>query len=416
MNLKEAIKLLKSNVEVVSNYTYMTILQVVNSFFYILIYPFVISAIGVESYGLYVYAASISTYFFVLVSFGFDIHAAKLVSIDQKDNVLHVKILSTVTAAKLILALVSISVGVVLYAIVPFVESNKALFTICFSNILSSVFLPTWYFHGVQKMKIVTFIQLIAKFLSLPIIYMVLSRDPVVDAYALIVVATSIAASLLAFLSALMMMKEKLVMPSLGDVSKMMKDSQPFFWSSATNTFKQKSVEVIIGSLFGMTTLAVYDLAYKIFSVPSLLASNINAAIFPKLVKGADRTIINKIIKVEFVIGVICMISVGVAGYWVIQVINIPGMQDAHFLSMLLSVNIVTYLVVGSHIYFIYVPRDRYDLVLNNQVVSVLTFYLLSVVFLWLYWDVYSVVSALVGSALFEIMYSYYLVRRVERY
>ena len=44
-----------NNTKVVENYAFMTILQVLNICFYLLIYPFLIRVLGAESYGLYAF-------------------------------------------------------------------------------------------------------------------------------------------------------------------------------------------------------------------------------------------------------------------------------------------------------------------------------------------------------------------------
>ncbi|MEA1605400.1 oligosaccharide flippase family protein [Pseudomonas spirodelae] len=394
----------------------MTILQVVNSFFYILIYPFVINTVGLENYGLYVFATSIAAYFMVFINFGFDMHAAKLISLDQDDKELQASLLSLVTAAKLCLELFAVAIFAFLIMNVPFMRANYLLFVLCFANTVSCIFLPQWYFHGMQKMKILTIIQLSLKLISLPAIFFLVDSVGDVDVYAFIVIITNVLASLIAFGMAIKFSREPLKWPVMAKVKALLFEVQPFFWSSATNTLKQKSVEIIIGSLFGMKEVAIYDLANKIFSVPSLLASNINAALFPMMVKKAQKNVVNKIIKIEVFIGLLCMLSVVVGGYWVVRLISVHDMQEAYYLSMLLSFNIMTFLVVGSHIYFIFIPHRRYDFVLRNQVFSVISFYVFCAAYLSLSWSVYSVVLALVSSALLEIFYSYSLVNKVKGY
>ncbi|WP_232239736.1 oligosaccharide flippase family protein [Pseudomonas alkylphenolica] len=394
----------------------MTILQVTNSFFYLLIYPFVINNVGIDNYGLFVFASSIAMYFMVFINFGFDIHAAKLISLNQEDTALHTSLLSSVTLAKVILELLAGAVFLVLLMTIPFMRANALLFFMCFANTLSCIFLPLWYFHGMQKMKVLTIVQLSFKLVSLPAIYLLVKDTDDIDVYTFIVVATNVLSSLVAFYLALRLSRSALKWPVLANVTGLLREVQPFFWSTATNTFKQKSVEIIIGSFFGMKEVAIYDLANKIFSVPSLLASNINAALFPMMVKKAQKNVVDKIIKIEVFIGLLCILSVVLGGYWVVRLVSVHDMQQAYYLSMLLSINIMTFLIVGSHIYFIYVPHQRYDFVLRNQVLSVVSFYGFCAAYLAISWSVYSVVLALVSSALLEIVYSYSLVKKVQGY
>ena len=60
----------QNNSKVAENYVFMTILQVLNVCFYLLIYPFLIRVLGTESYGLYAFALAIVTLFVYFVSFG----------------------------------------------------------------------------------------------------------------------------------------------------------------------------------------------------------------------------------------------------------------------------------------------------------------------------------------------------------
>ncbi len=393
----------------------MTVLQVMNSFFYLLIYPYVIHRLGVENFGLYVFASGVAMYFMVLVNYGFDIHAAKLVSLEQENKAEHGSLLARVLLAKTWLACAATAIFVILIAFFEFIRSHWLVFALAYVNVLSSVFLPLWYFHGMQKMKVLTNIQLLLKLLSLPLIFLMVTQEGDVGIYTGIVVGVNVLASLVAFLFAARGC-ERPAFPAVKEVKELLLEVQPFFWSTAANTFKQKSIEIIIGSLFGMREVAIYDLANKIFSVPSLLASNINAALFPALIRNARRELISKIIKIELGVGLLCILSVVVAGYWVVALIAPPGMEQAYYLSILLSFSILTYLIVGSHIYFIYVPNQCYSLVLKNQIVSIISFYCFCALYLSIHWDISSVVLGLVTSAMLEIVYSYSLVKKVPGY
>jgi len=415
LNFVQVKKLYKDNLKVISNYFHMTMLQVLNSFFYLLIYPYVIHRLGAENYGLFVFASGVAMYFMVLINFGFDMHAAKLVSLAQEDKVSHGNLMASVLTAKVCLLLFATLIFAVIILAFDFVRDHWLVFVLAYSNVLASVFLPLWYFHGLQKMKVLTGVQLLLKLLSLPFIFLLVSDEGDVAYYTAIVVACNVLASMVAFVLA---MREchRPAWPSHREVKLLLLEVQPFFWSTAANTVKQKSIEVIIGSLFGMREVAIYDLANKIFSVPSLLASNINAALFPALIRSARKALVSKIIKVEIGVGVLCILSVALGGYWVVELIAPPGMEESYVLSVLLSISIMTYLIVGSHIYFIYVPNQCYNLVLRNQVVSVISFYGFCALYLFLSWDIRSVVLGLVSSALLEIVYSYSLVKKVPGY
>ena len=78
--------LVKNNKIILENYLFMTVLQALNSLFYLLIYPYLITTLGIEGYGLYVFAMSITNYFISLVSFGFDYPAVKEIAQKYEQN------------------------------------------------------------------------------------------------------------------------------------------------------------------------------------------------------------------------------------------------------------------------------------------------------------------------------------------
>ena len=79
-------KSISNNTKVIENYFFMTALQIINALFGILIYPYLIRILGANSYGLYVFAFSVTTYFVSFISFGFNMPAIKIV-VQNKDNI-----------------------------------------------------------------------------------------------------------------------------------------------------------------------------------------------------------------------------------------------------------------------------------------------------------------------------------------
>jgi len=265
-------------------------------------------------------------------------------------------------------------------------------------------------------MKVLTTIQLIFKLLSLPAIYILVKDSTDIGWYAFSVVSANILSSVAAFIIAARLIQSKLPIPTFRDVKCILHEVQPFFWSSAANTLKQRSIEIIIGSMFGMREIAIYDLANKIFSVPSLIASNINAALFPVMVKNVNKKLIGRIVKIEVFIASLCVASVALIGNWVVDLVSIHDMRESYYLSILLSLNITTYLVVSSYIYFVFVPYKKYNFVLKNQLLSLVSFFTLCIIYLSLHWSIYAVVLALVSSAALEILYTLYLVGKIKDY
>ena len=185
-NIKGLKEIFSNNKKVAENYFFMTAIQVINSAFGILIYPYVIRVLGAGSYGLYVFALSVTTYFIGFITFGFNFPALKAI-IANKDNLEEKnKIVSSVFTAKSYLGLASTFVFSILLFTVPIMSGNKFIFAICFTQILGEMLFPTWYFQGMQKMKLVTYIQLSFRVISLPLIFFLIKSPADIWIYAII--------------------------------------------------------------------------------------------------------------------------------------------------------------------------------------------------------------------------------------
>ena len=180
-----------NNKSVIENYFFMTILQILNSFFYLLIYPYLIRVLGSEGYGTFVFATSVATYFLFFINFGFDLPATKAIAENAENRYNQRNILSCIFTSKSYLFIISSLVFGILLFTVPVFEKNKEVFLLCFFNVYSFVLFPQWYFQGIQKMKIVTYIQLGLKLASLPLIFLLIKSPQDLILYVFIISITN---------------------------------------------------------------------------------------------------------------------------------------------------------------------------------------------------------------------------------
>ena len=266
----------QNNTKVIENYLFMTIIQIANTFFGILIYPYLIRVLGADNYGLFVFSQSIITYFTVIISFGFTFPALKLISENRDNQEAKNEVLNAVFSAKILLTILSSMVFIVCLFTIPFFFNHKVLFLINFTQIIQTIFLPQWYFQGIQKMKILTYIQLTFRILSLPITFLFITGPNDLLKYALLVTLIN---NLVTISSLAYLYKKEHFRFRIAKTSKLKKnfsDALPFFWSNSTGLIKAESVPIIIGSLFGMREVAYYNLAEKIIAIPRVITMNIN--------------------------------------------------------------------------------------------------------------------------------------------
>ena len=99
-------------------------------------------------------------------------------------------------------------------------------------------------------------------------------------------------------------------------------------------------------------------------------------------------------------------------GYWAVLILGGKNMVGAYPLAVIQSITIYTWLIVGCYINFVFIPKNRYNLVATNQFVAMVSFLLLAVCSLLFYKNVIIIVSAFAISHIAEIIYCRDAVRR----
>jgi PST family polysaccharide transporter len=411
IDLKAIRTIWKENATVAENYVFMTVLQALNVCFYLLVYPFLIRVLGVDSYGLYVYAAAVVALFVTFVSFGYDLPAAKRIAENVGDKNAMSQILSEVTTSKLLLEVFAMIVYLGLFLLLPKMQANPILFAIVFFQTTTNILFPQWYFQGVQRMRVVTYIQVAFKVLSLPFLFWFLHDAQDIWVYALIVTITAIAGGVVAWLIIVYKDGIKVRLVSLSAIQVSIRNALPFFLSNTTGVIKEQGVVLLIGQFLGMNDVAIYDLANKIILIPRTLFSKLNDALFPKMMAQQNESRRRKILIGEIVIGLASIALIAIFGYWAVLLLGGASMMSSYAVSVILSVTILTWLVVGALIYFYIIPSGKAFYITVNQLVALLTTFVFAGVGLFFTHSVYLLAVSLALSGLIEILFCSIVVR-----
>lgn len=404
-HLQEFKKIFINNKKIAENYFFMTLLLVLNSFFGLLIYPYLIRTLGAESYGVYIFASTVVNYFICFIGFGFDMYGVRLIaenpfSIKKKSNVL-----SIIFTTKLYLEIVSIILAVLVSFVFPILRTYFWVYIVCFANTLLNIFFPTWYFQGVQKMRVVSYIQLIFKLLSLPFIFIFIKKPDDILLFAIIMTASSLLGALYAFIHLLVFEKLKISLVPIKHTLVYIKESQYFFYTNFLNMMKIQTINLIIGTRYSMTDLALYDLANRIVSIPLMLITNINSALFPKVVSNFNVPLIKKILMTERIIGILAVLTVVVFGKIAIQILGGEAMEGSYWIAVILSFTIFAFLQTSCYIGLILIPNRKDSYVLKDLILSFTTLFTLIVLGMLLSKNILVLPLAFSLAALAELLY-----------
>ena len=399
--------------KVFENYFSMTSLNIAGALIGIMLYPYLIRTLGKDSYGLYIYMLAIVNFLILIVKFGFTFPAMRQVIENRDDTVIKNQVLSSVFSAKIIL-----SIGIFIFGFLPLclflpiIRNNLLIFNICSVQIFTDLLFPQWYFQAIQKMKFVTFINLSFKILTIPFIFVFIKNPADIWIYALIISSSMLIGGISA---TYILYKEEKVFPRFvfsSNLKSLFANSLPFFWTTAANTVKLQSIPLFIGSFFNFADVAVYELANKIVSIPQMMTSNINISIFPKAVVQKSKTMINKILKYELIIGIATVATIAVFGYWIVLLLGGCELLLAYPLAVILSTTILTSLIVSAHLNFIFIPQNRYYFITQNQLFAFVSFFVIVGIGFLLWKNVMMLAVSLAISAFCEVFYCRYLTKK----
>lgn len=395
------------------NYIYLTAIQIINTLFYFLIYPFSIKVFGAGDYGLFLFSTSIISYITLFISFGIDLPALKILSQNIDDRVIKSELLSDVVSTKIALSLISLIVLFLLMYLNPLLSE---LLLINSLQAFSSIFLLNWYYQGLQKMKWLVFFQVAIRILSIALLFVVVKKSEDLILYSSII---SGGVFLIAILSFFYLIHKEGLCVRLVKINRIVKfiiKSYHFFLNSSISVVRAQSTTLLVGTYVGMNEVSYFDLASKVILLPQSIVSNINNALFPKILKSKeiDLKIIKKIFWYEFLIGLFFISLVVLFGRYVIELFLHENIVLAHNLTIIMSVTIMSWLLVGCIVNFIFIPSNRYDLISKNQLLAFVSFFVFCLIGLFFIRSVYIVAFGIAFSALLEILFCFSMVMKLN--
>jgi len=138
-------------------------------------FPYLVRVLQPEYYGTIAFAQSMTTYFVLLDDYGFNLTGPQSIAASPKER--HAKIFMSIFYAKLILFLISSLIFIVLLHVVPWMLREKSLYLAVYSSVVGNVLFPVWFFQGIQKMRYITLVNILARSVTTISVFMFVSEE-----------------------------------------------------------------------------------------------------------------------------------------------------------------------------------------------------------------------------------------------
>ena len=265
----------------IENFFSLSVLNIINYLFPLILIPYLTRILGVEKYGLYAFAFAIINYFVMLVNYGFDFSATRQAAIIRDEKEALNRLFSTVTTVRIILALISVVFLFIIVSLVNKLSLEKELIFSGIGIIVSAVFIPIWLFQGLENMKLVTLVNFITRLLSTMLIFLFVKEQ---QDYKLALSFQSLgylAGGVFSMILSFTVFKIKFTIPSLKELIYQLKDGWHIFLSTLGMNFYRESNTIILGFLTNFSIVGYYAAAEKLIKVIQSLTAPFVNVLFP---------------------------------------------------------------------------------------------------------------------------------------
>ena len=301
-------KLKTKEKKVVENAIYLTILQWFNYLIPLLILPYLVRTIGTKMFGLVMFAQTVATIFTLITDFGFSITGTRALSILKKNRTMKGELFFGVMSIKFALIILLLFFLFALTSISDKFSQNKLIYYYSFGVTIGMTIFPSWFFHGIQNMKVITIVNAVSRTLFAGLVFMFITKPEDFLLVPLFNSASYIITGLFGLFYALKFLKIKV--PSIVFIFNLVKESFKLFLSNLSTSLYSSFNILIIGLLTNDTLTGVYASFEKIILALKNIYTPIYQAVFPWLsTQTNQKRIIKKMSRIVFFLGLFGVVA-----------------------------------------------------------------------------------------------------------
>lgn len=276
-------KQLSQHKTILSNFTYLSILNGLDILLPLLIIPYLTHTVGASNFGDYLFVLVLVQNINNLTAYGYGFSATKKIS-QYRDNIAKVnRIYNAVIGGRLLLGITIVGV-ILLFS--PFIFKNEGqwfIFLTALGMVVGDIFIPSWLFQGMERMKFLTIVNATAKILFTLLVLVLITRQ---EDYLYILLINSTGFLLAAVVSQWLVRSQfhlQPAIPALSDVKCELRDGFTLFSTTIGMTLYRNLNILILNYFVSSASVAVYGIAEKIIKACQSLVNPIAQALFPNL-------------------------------------------------------------------------------------------------------------------------------------
>lgn len=268
-----------------SNFFSLSVLQALTTLLPLLTFPYLVRVLGVEYFGFLAFVTAVISYFQVITDYGFNLTATRDISIHREDQAKVTEIFSAVMTIKGLLMLLSFILLSIYLLTFKDLTKDWQVYFLTFGLVLGQVLFPVWFFQGMQRMKYVTYLNILAKAIFTVAIFVFVKKQ---SDFMLVPVLNSLGFIVAGLWSLTIVSKEfkiRFEFQTVQTIKRYLREGWYVFLAQLKITLFSQSNIVILGLLTNNIAVGYYAAAEKIMRALAMLQIPITGALFPYMAK-----------------------------------------------------------------------------------------------------------------------------------
>ena len=273
----------------------LSVLQVFTYILPLITFPYLVKVLGVDKFGLVMFAQAFLMFFNILTDYGFDLSATREVSIHRDNKEKLTEIYGSVISIKTILIFVSfIILTIVVFSFEKF-SSDWELYYLSFLLVIGSAMSPIWYFQGMEQMKYITIVSIASKLLFTILIFVVIQEPsdyiyvPLLNGFGFIF------GGVVSLWIIYKKFKQPFVFQKFNTLIIHFKDSSQFFLSRVSVTIYTSANAFVLGIFTNNEMVGYYSIAEKLYQALQSIYHPIVRTVYPYFSKNKNLNMYKKL-------------------------------------------------------------------------------------------------------------------------
>jgi polysaccharide transporter, PST family len=264
----------------------MGVVQLVSLGLPLLSLPYLAAVLGAEQLGRMAFALSVAQILVILTDYGFNLSASKAVSVNRHNPDKVAEIWCSVTLVRVLLALAGLACIGISALMFERARNELGLFLIAYVMVLGNVLYPQWLFQGLEKLKIISMVQLVARVIVFSLIFILVKSSSDIYWATFLQAGGYLFGGILALpLTLNALGPKRLRWPSPYKLIEQLKQGWHVFISAAAINIYTSSNAFVLGLFVEPAMLAYFHIAEKLIRAVQTLYGPISNAVYPHVSK-----------------------------------------------------------------------------------------------------------------------------------